>query len=80
MQRCATVSCAGLVHGLKKHRQHLLGRPIIIRTDHAALSYLMKTPEPIDQQGRLLDLLSEYDIAIQHRPGKVHWNSYALSR
>jgi len=30
----------GVVFGLKKYRQHLLGRPIIVRTDHAALKYL----------------------------------------
>jgi len=28
---------------------------------YAVLTYLMKTPEPIGQQGRWLDLLSEYD-------------------
>jgi len=70
----------GVVFGLNKYRQHLLGRPIIVRTDHAALTYLMKTPEPIGQQGRWLDLLGEYDITIQHRPGRVHGNSDALSR
>ena len=40
----------------------------------------MKTPEPVSQQGRWLDLLGEYDITIQHRPGRVHGNSDALSR
>jgi len=68
-----------VVFGLKKYRQHLLGRPIIVRTDHAALTYLMKMPEPVGQQGRWLDLLGEYDITIQHRPGRVHGNSDALS-
>ena len=28
----------GVVFGLKKYRQHLLGRSIIVRTDHAALA------------------------------------------
>ena len=46
----------GVVFGLKKYRQHLLARPIIVRTDHAALAYLMTTPEPVGQQGRWLDL------------------------
>jgi len=31
---------AALVFGLKHYRQYLLGRKFIIRTDHAALSYL----------------------------------------
>jgi len=70
----------GVVYGLKKFRQHLLGRPIIVRTDHAALTNHMKTPEPIGQRGRWMDLLGEYDITVQHRPGRAHGNSDALSR
>jgi len=69
-----------VVYGLKKYRQHLLGRTIVVRTDHAALTYLMKTPKPIGQQGHWLDLLLEYDITIQHRPGQVHGNSAAAMR
>jgi len=49
----------GVNFGLKKYRQHLLRRPIIVRTDHAALAYLMKMPEPVGQHGRWLDLLGE---------------------
>ena len=56
----------GVVYGLKKYRQHLLGRKIVVRTDHAALTFLKKTPEPVGQQGRWLDLLSEYDTDIKH--------------
>ena len=70
----------GIVYGLKKYRQHLLGRPITIWTDHAALTFLMRTPEPIGQQGRWLDLIGEFNFTIQHRPGRVHSNSDALSR
>jgi len=70
----------GVVYGLKKYRQHLLGRNIVVRTDHAALTFLKNTPEPIGQQGRWLDLMAEYVIEIQHRPGRVHGNSDALSR
>jgi len=70
----------GVVFGLKRFQQHLLGRSFIIRIDHAALTFLKRTPEPIGQQGRWLDLLSEYNFEIQHRPGRVHGNSDALSR
>jgi len=70
----------GVVYGLKKYRQHLLGRQIVVRTDHAALTFLKNTPEPIGQQGCWLDLMAEYIIEIQHRPGRVHSNSDALSR
>jgi len=69
-----------MVYGLKKYRQHLLGRKIVVCTDHAAFTFLKKTPEPISQQGRWLDLLSEYQIDIEHRPGHVHSNSDARTR
>ena len=69
----------GVVYGLKKFRQHLLGRPVVVRTDHAALTHLLRTKEPIGQQGRWLDLLGEFQLTIQHRPGRVHSNSDALS-
>ena len=67
-----------VVFGLKKYRQHLLGRQILIRTDHAALTYLKRTPEPIGQQGRWLDFLSEFKYDIVHRAGTAHGNSDAL--
>ena len=70
----------GVVYGLKRYRQHLLGRETTVRTDHAALQYLMRTPEPIGQQGCWLDLLSEFQPKIEHRAGKNHGNSDALSR
>ena len=69
-----------VIFGLKKYRQHLLGRQIRVRMDHAALTYLKRTPEPIGQQGRWLDLISEFDCRIEHRAGSAHGNSDALSR
>ena len=69
-----------VVFGLKKYRQHLLGRDITVLTDHAALTYLYRMPEPIGQQGHWLDLLCEFQPKIEHRPGHKHGNSDALSR
>ena len=69
-----------LVTHVKKFRQYLLGRSFIIRTDHAALQWLRKTPEPIGQQARWLEILEEFDFQIQHRPGRQHCNADSLSR
>jgi len=52
----------------------------VIRTDHAALTHLKRTPEPLGQQARWLDLLAEYNFKIQHRAGTARRNSDALSR
>src|SRR5437899_2695524 len=71
---------AAMIAGLKNYRQYLLGRQFIIRTDHAALSYLKNTKDPIGQQARYLDLLSEFHFDLQHRAGIIHCNADALSR
>ena len=69
-----------IVHFTKLFRQYLLGRKFMIRTDHAALSWLQKTPEPIGQNARWLEQLGEYDFTICHRKGTSHSNADALSR
>ena len=56
------------------------GKRFVCRTDHAALTSLFRTPEPVGQQARYLDLLGEYDMEIVHRPGVSHQNDDALSR
>jgi len=41
-QYCITLKeLAAMVFGLKHYRQYLLGKKFVIRTNHAALSYLM---------------------------------------
>ena len=69
-----------LVTFVKKFRQYLLGRHFLIRTDHAALTWLRRTPEPIGQQARWLEILEEFDFRVEHRPGAKHCNADALSR
>ena len=69
-----------VVFGLKQFRQYLLGRHIILRTDHAALSWLRRTPEPMPQLARWLTLIEQYDYEVQHREGKRHGNADGLSR
>ena len=69
-----------VIFGLKTFRQYLLGRHFIIRTYHAALQWLKKTPSPIGQQARWVEQIEEFDYSIQHRPGAQHSNADAMSR
>jgi len=41
-----------IVYGLKQFRQYLTGHHFVIRTDHAALSWLRRTPSPMPQLAR----------------------------
>ena len=69
-----------IVHFLKYFKQYLLGRQFRIRTDHAALTWLRHTPDPIGQQARWLEQLEEFHFAVEHRPGTRHGNADAMSR
>jgi len=69
-----------VIYGLRQYCQYLLGRHFIIRTDHAALSWLQKTPEPMPQLARWLTIIEQYDYKVVHRHGKQHANADGLSR
>ena len=69
-----------IVTGLKQFRQYLLGRHFVIRTDHAALTWLRRTAEPMPQLARWLTFIEQFDYEIEHRPGAKHGNADGLSR
>src|ERR1043165_1249582 len=69
-----------IVFFLKFYRQYLLGRNFVLRTDHAALQWLRRTPVPIGQQARWLSIVEEFQLQIHHRGGLVHGNADAMSR
>ena len=69
-----------VVFFLEHFKQYLLGRYFVIRTDHAALTWLKRTPDPIGQQARWLEQMEEYTFHVEHRLGIRHGNADALSR
>ena len=69
-----------VVYFAKYYRQYLLGRRFLVRTDHAALQWLQRTPDPIGQQACWLEQLASFDFFIVHRPGVKHGNADGLSR
>jgi len=69
-----------VIYRLKQFRQYSLGRHFVIWTDHAALSWFRKTPEPMPLLARRLTLIEQYDYEVVHRHGKQHANANGLSR
>jgi len=51
-----------------------------MRTDHAALSWHRRTPEPMPQLARRLMYIEQFDYEVLHRPGTKHGNANGLSR
>ena len=69
-----------VVKTLQHFKKYLLGRKFLIRTDHAALKWLLEFKNPEGQVARWIEQLQEYDFEIEHRGGKSHGNADALSR
>ena len=58
---------------LKHFKQYLYGRKVTVRTDHSALRWILNFKNPEGQMARWLEVISEYDMEIQHRAGKEAW-------
>ena len=56
-------------------KPYLWGRQFVVRTDHSALQWLRNFKDPQGQVARWLEILSEYDFKVQHRPGVKHGNA-----
>ena len=69
-----------LVHFVKYFRHYLYGKRFLVRTDHGSLRWLMNFKNPEGQVARWIELLSSFDMKIEHRPGKTHKNADGLSR
>ena len=51
-------------------RQYLLGRRFLFRSDHQSLVWLFRLKEPRGKIARWVEILSQYDFAVQYRPGR----------
>lgn len=78
---CATrKELLAVVKSVKYFRHYLLGRHFKIRTDHAALTWLVRQPNLTGQVARWVETLSEFSFTVEHRRGLKHMNADALSR
>ena len=64
----------------REYRHYLLGRKFIVRTDHSSLTWLMRFRNAKGMLARWIEELCQYDMVIQHHPGKQHGNADPLSR
>jgi len=69
-----------IILSVKHFHNYLYGSKVLIRTDHGALSWLLKFKNPEGQLARWIELLSEYDFKIQFRPGRLNNNADGMSR
>ncbi|CAM8905405.1 unnamed protein product [Rhodiola kirilowii] len=69
-----------VVFALEKIRSYLLGAKVIVYSDHAAISYLMKKKEAKPRLIRLILLLQEFDMEIRDKKGIENTVADHLSR
>lgn len=69
-----------IVHFLKHFRHYLYGQDVVVRTDHGALTWLLKFKNPEAQLARWLEVISQYRLTLEHRAGRIHKNADGLSR
>ena len=69
-----------VVLSIRHFKYYLCGRPFTVRTDHAALQWLMSFKEPEGQVARWLEELQSFEFVVEHRAGARHTNADALSR
>ena len=68
------------MEAVKHFHPHLYGHHFIIRSDHAALQWLLKFRNPEGQIACWIQRLQEYDFEVKHRSGHLHTNADVLSR
>ena len=69
-----------VVKSVQHFHHYLYGRQFTVRTDHAALKWLLNFRNPEGQIARWIERLQYYNFQIEHRPGAKHGNADALSR
>ena len=57
------------VKAIRYFHPYLLGKPFILRTDDAALRWLINFRSPEGQIARWLQQLQQYDYHVEHRQG-----------
>ena len=69
-----------MLKSIEHFHAYLYGRKFLLRSDHAALQWLLHFRCPEGQVARWIQSLQQYDFTVQHRPGSKHGNADALSR
>jgi hypothetical protein len=69
-----------IIDALREWRHYLLGNRFTVITDHRSLQYLSTQDKLSARQTRWSEFLQQFDIQIQHRPGRDNTIADGLSR
>jgi hypothetical protein len=71
---------AAVVHALKIWRHYIIGKRCDVYSDHKSLKYIFTQPDLNLMQQKWLELIKDYDLGINHHPGKTNVVANALSK
>ena len=69
-----------VICALKHFRHYLLNQKVILRTGHYSLMWLKTFKRSEGILARWVETLAEFDLEIEHRPGRLHNNVDEVSR
>ena len=69
-----------VVHYLRVWQHYLLGSRFVLRTDNIALSYFQTQKKLSSRQARWQDFLTEFNMAMEYKPGRANVAIDTLSR
>lgn len=72
--------CLAVLWGIEKNLEYLEGVPFTVITDHLALRWIFKLPNPTGRLGRWVLELRNHDFVIEYRKGKLNVVADTLSR
>lgn len=74
------LEAAAVVWALDTFRPYIYGVPVLVRTDHSALSFLQSRTEKCPRLQRWALRLQEFNFKLVHRPGRQQRHVDCLSR
>jgi hypothetical protein len=69
-----------IMHALTKFRQYLVGKKLVVKTDHNNLKYFLEQKDLIEHQQKWVMKVQEFEFDIEYVKGKKNIVADALSR
>ena len=63
-----------VVYFMEYYKHYLVGRRVVVRSDHGSLRWLKNLRNPSGQVARWIEKLAPFDWKIIHRAGRLHNN------